>query len=68
MFVMQMPPFSSHGWMTMDWLFLKLLNVVFFLNVRLLEAFWHGLLMEVLSFLIHLKKSTKVGLSDGVGI
>ena len=36
MFVMQMPTFLLHGWMTMDGLFLRLLNVVFFLNVRLL--------------------------------
>ena len=36
MFIMQMPPSLSHGMMTMDWLFLTLINAGFSCNARLL--------------------------------
>ena len=34
MFIMQTPPLLSHCLMTMDWLFLRLLNTDFSCNVR----------------------------------
>ena len=53
---MQMPPPLSHGLMTMDWLFLKLLNAVFSCNVRLLYIFLRGVLMEMESCSLHVEK------------
>ena len=64
----EMPPPLSHGLMIMDWLFLRLSNAIFLFNVRSVEAFQHGVLMEVSSCPMHVKRSSKVGLSEGEGI
>ena len=68
MFIMQMPPTLSHDLMTIDWLFLRLLNALFSCNVRLLQFFRHGVLMEVRSCSMSVKNSTKMELSEGGGI
>ena len=63
-----MPPPLSHGLMTMDWLFLRLFDVVFSCNFWLLYVFRHVLLMKVSTCSMHVKKSTKMGLSEEGGM
>ena len=46
----------------------EVFNVVFSFNVRLLWVFRYGVLMGVSSCSMRVKKSTKVGLSEGGGI
>ena len=65
MFTMQMPPPLSHDLMTMDWLFLRLFNFAFSCNVRLLQVFLRGVLTEMSSCSVRVKKLIKVGLSEG---
>ena len=62
---MQMPPPLSHGLMTMNWLFLKLLSADFSFDVRLLLVFVRGMLVEMRSCSMRVKKLIKVGLSEG---
>ena len=65
---MQMPPPLPHGLMTLDWLFLRLFNVAFFCNVRLLHVFLRGALMKMSSCSVCAKIFLKVGLSKGGGV
>ena len=64
-FIMQMPPSLSHSMMTMDWLFLTLISADFSCNVRLLQVFLRGVLTEMRSCSVRVKKLVIVGLSEG---
>ena len=68
MFIMQMPPLLPYSLMTMDWLFLRLFNADFFCNVRLLWIFLRGVLMEMRSCSVRVKKLIRVGFSEGGGV
>ena len=65
---MQMPPPSSHGLMTMDCLILRLFNADFSCNVRLLQVFLPGVVTEMRSCSVRVKKLVKVRLSEGGGV
>ena len=67
-FMMQIPPHLSHGLITMDRFFLRSFNAVFSFNVRPLQIFQHGVLMEPNSCSKRVKKLIKVWLSEGGGI
>ena len=68
MFIMQMPPLLPYSLMTMDWLFLRLFNADFSCNVRLLWIFLRGVLMEMRSCSVRVKKLIRVGFSEGGGV
>ena len=68
MFIMQMPPLLSHGLMMTDWLFLRLFNIDFSCNIRLLQVFLCEVVTEMRSCSVSIKKLVKVGLSEGGGV
>ena len=65
-FIMQMAPPLSHGFMTMDQLFLRLLNADFCCNARLLQISLPGVVTEMTSCIVRVKELVKVEISEGV--
>ena len=60
MFMMQIDPPLSHGFNTLNWLFLRLFNAAFSFNIRLLWVFRRGGLTESNSSSTRVKKLIKV--------
>ena len=68
LFIIQMFPLFSLVLIIMDRLFPRLFNSVFSFNVRLLQVFRRGVLMELNSCSTRVNKLTKVWSSEGGGI